>query len=153
MAHSPDQFRVFGTSAPLGRSSGNAAALISVVFWAAGFPAAGVLLEHWDTLFVLTARLGVVLALMLPIWASIEGSNAIFETPWLKGIVIGGIGFGSATYLLLYAQYLTDPVTVAIVVSATPIGATLIEVIFDGRKVERQFFVCLLYTSPSPRDS
>ena len=70
MAMSPDPVR--GTTIGLsgGRSSaltGNGLAVASMLTWAAGFPAAEILLQTWPPVALLLARLALFVVVMVPI--------------------------------------------------------------------------------------
>ena len=118
---------------------GNSFAVLSVLAWAAGFPAAELLLETWPPLTLITARLFLAVALLIPLWALIDGPGALRQAQWGRGQLVGGICFGAGTYLLLIAQSLTDPVTVALIASAAPVAATLIEVGQRSRRLNARF--------------
>ena len=62
-----------------------------------------------------------------------EGLTQVLNAPWFKGIKIGILGFGIGTNLLLFAQWFTDPVTVALLATLIPISAAILEV-WDGRR-------------------
>ena len=119
--------------------SGNALAVGSMILWAAGFPAAEILLQDWHPVVLISLRLLMAMAVLLPLWMFFDGVRTVIFAPWIKGVRIGFFGFGLATTLLLFAQWYTDPVTVALVASATPILATLIEVWECQRRLTRTF--------------
>jgi len=129
MALTPDP--AFGTAlAGPGRRDlfvGNWLAIFSMVIWAAGFPAAELLLDTWHPLTLTLARLAMSMAFLIPLWWMIEGPNAVLRANWGRGLWIGGLGFGLGMYLFLVAQWLTDPVTVALIASAAPITAAILE--------------------------
>ncbi len=140
MATSPEPIRM-GTS-PLRadpRLGGNALAIVSMLLWATAFPVAEVLLADWDPLFLITARFAIVMAFLIPLWVLAEGWRTVVHARWRRAIFVGGLGFGLGAYLLVLAQWLTDPVTVAIVIAATPIAATLIEIVLDGRRLHGRY--------------
>jgi len=119
--------------------TGNALASLSMLVWALSFPAAELLLESWDPIVLISVRFVLVVVLLVLLWAAIEGTGPILRARWLKGILIGGPGFGLAAYLLLLGQWMTDPVTVAIIVSFSPVAGVLLEVIADRRRLRTQF--------------
>ncbi len=121
--------------------SGNALGMVSMLFWAAGFPAAELLLDTWPPVALIAARLLMVLVLLLPLWLAIDGVHVLANASWRRGIWVGGIGFGFGTWLLLISQSLTDPVTVALIASAMPIAATLIELFYRVRRPSRLFLI------------
>lgn len=126
--------------------SGNALAVGSMVLWAAGFPAAEVLLETWHPVTLMLARLLTALALLLPLWLLVDGAEVIRRANWRKAFWIGFLGFGSGTNLILFAQWFTDPVTVALIATTTPIAAAAIEVYDRRRRIGRAFLLGLAAT-------
>lgn len=128
---------------PLG---GNAIAVASMITWAAGFPAAELLLETWSPTALITARLALVGLLMLPLWWLLDGGQAVRRAPWTRGLVIGGLAFGIGAWLMLVAQAFTDAVTVAIIASACPVAAVFCEMVLDGRRLSRAFAFGLVAT-------
>ncbi len=119
--------------------SGNVLAVGAMVLWAAGFPAAEVLLGVWHPIVLMFLRLSMALAVLVPLWILVDGRRAVMHARWGRGIWIGFIGFGSGTNLLLFAQWYTDPVTVALIAAATPICATIIEVVAGTRHLSARF--------------
>jgi len=126
--------------------AGNTLALISIFLFAAGFPAAEVLLDIWHPITLMFFRLILAVATLILLWALIEGVSSVFEAPWLKGIKIGLLGFGFGTNLLLFAQWFTDPITVALLATLIPISATILEV-WDGRRKLNSTFILGLIAS------
>ncbi|WP_240336773.1 DMT family transporter [Tropicibacter sp. Alg240-R139] len=142
MAYSPDPARI---SAPVAGSarqtiaSGNMLGVAAMMTWAAGFPAAEVLLQNWPSLTIITARLIMALCVLFPLWLLVEGPSRILNANWPRALVIGGFGFGVGTYLLLVAQAFTDPVTVALVASCAPLIGAILEVRAKSRRLNKQF--------------
>ncbi|CUH79323.1 DMT family transporter [Tropicibacter naphthalenivorans] len=126
--------------------SGNALAVASMLTWAAGFPAAELLLEDWPATSLIAARLGCAVAMLLPLWLLVDGPRAVLGARWGRGLLVGGVAFGLGTWLLLVAQDMTDAVTVAIILSASPIAAVLIEMLWDGRRLTRGFAIGIVAT-------
>ena len=126
--------------------AGNSLALISIFLFAAGFPAAEVLLETWHPVTLMFFRLVLAVSTLVMIWILLEGLSAVLKAPWLKGIKIGLLGFGLGTNLLLFAQWFTDPITVALLATLIPISATILEV-WDGRRKLNRKFVFGLFAS------
>jgi len=122
---------------------GNAFGVASMLTWAAGFPAAEILLESWPPLTLITARFMIAVAILVPVWLLVDGRAAVFGARWGRGTLMGGICFGFGAYLLLLAQVYTDPVTVALIASASPIAATLIELVTGQRRLRRNFILGL----------
>ena len=55
--------------------SGNGLAIGSMLLWAAGFPAAEILLDAWHPLALMTARLMLALAVLMPLWLLLDGGG------------------------------------------------------------------------------
>jgi len=125
-------------------ATGNAFGIAAMLTWAAGFPAAEILLDSWPPLALIAARFIMAVVILLPVWIALDGRAAVFGAKWGRGTLIGGICFGLGTYLLLLAQAYTDPVTVALIASTCPIAATLIEVATRERRLRRNFLFGLL---------
>ena len=106
--------------------------MIAIVLFAMGFPAAEVLLQSWGTISLITVRIVLACAFLLPIWWWIDGWQVMRAAPWLRGLVIGGIGFGTGTIALLVTQSMTDAVTAVLVAAMMPVAAVALEVLFDG---------------------
>ncbi len=127
-------------------ASGNAYAVLSMVAWAAGFPAAEMLLDTWDPLSLVLGRFVMAMALILPLWWLTGGPARSHGVLWARGIWVGGIGFGGGAWAILMSQWYTDPVTVAIIAAATPLGATLVAWWYDRRPLTRGFVLGLAAT-------
>ncbi len=141
MAMSPDPARGNTLSVSGGGNSalsGNGLAVASMLTWAAGFPAAEVLLQSWPPVALLAARLAVAVAVMLPIWFLIDGSDRVSRARWGHALFVGGM-LGAGMFLLILAQKMTDPVTVAIIASCAPLFATLIELATGTRRLRWNF--------------
>jgi drug/metabolite transporter (DMT)-like permease len=124
--------------------TGNVFGIGSMIVWAAGFPAAEILLDRWNPLALITARFIVALALLIPLWVILEGPQALARARWGKGTLVGALAFGMGAYLLLLAQWFTDPVTVAIIAASTPIAGTLLEMVRDKRRLRLPFIIGLV---------
>jgi len=129
-------------SVPSDALRGNLFAVASILLWAAGFPAAEVLLGIMDPLSLITLRFAVACAVMLPIWWVADGA-AVLRAPWIWGIAMGGLTFGAAAFMLLLGQDLTDAVTVAIVSASTPLVASFVEFAFGQRRFTPRLLIGL----------
>ena len=123
------------SKAPIGHGLG----ILSIFIFAAGFPAAEHLLQIWDPTFLITVRISLVVLAALVAWVLLEGAAAVCGANWRQGISIGFLGFGASTYLLLVGQYLSDPVTAALITTTLPVMGVALEVCFDGRRLTRRF--------------
>ncbi|WP_171101672.1 DMT family transporter [Ruegeria sp. HKCCD7255] len=142
MAISPNPARGSPFGAPSGRNaalSGNGLAVASMVTWAAGFPAAEILLQTWPPVALLIGRLALAVAVMFPIWLIIDGPRRVASARWGRAMIVGSFGFGASMFLMILAQKLTDPVTVAIIASCAPLMATLLELASGSRRLRWNF--------------
>ncbi len=147
MAMSPDPVRGTTLSMSGGRISalsGNGLAVASMLTWAAGFPAAEVLLQTWPPVALLAARLALAVVVMVPIWLLIDGPRRVLRARWGHAMLVGGLGIGIAMFLLIVAQKLTDPVTVAIIASCAPLMATVLELAAGTRRLRWNFALGVL---------
>ncbi len=130
----------FGASAVMS----NLICMASMVIWATGFPAAGLLLETWDPLMLIAARMALALIFLFPIWVVVDGFQAVRSANWPRGLMVGGIGFGGGAYMLLYGQSVSDAVTVTVVSAGMPAVAAVLEVALDGRRLRVPFVLGVL---------
>ena len=142
MAHSSGPIEAGLFPARSSAISGNLFAVASVLFWAIGFPAAEHLLGIMDPLTLITVRFAIACAVMLPIWWVADG-KAMLNAPWGWGIVMGGLTFGVATFLVLLAQDLTDAITVAVFSAAMPLLASIVEFAFGRRRFTGKLLIGL----------
>ncbi|WP_254445780.1 DMT family transporter [Ruegeria arenilitoris] len=146
MAMSPNPVRGNTISVSAGQNSalpGNGLAVASMLTWAAGFPAAEVLLQTWPPVALFVARLALAVAVMVPIWFLIDGRQRVLRARWRHALLVGGV-LGAGMFLIILAQKLTDPVTVAIIASCAPLFATLIELATGTRRLRWNFAVGVL---------
>ena len=106
----------------------------SMLVWAAGLPAADLLIPHVPAITLTAARMGLATMVLLPLWLMIDGRRAVLGAAWGTGLLIGAVTCLGAFGLIL-GQARSDAVTVAIVSAAMPIVGMGIEVVFDGRRI------------------
>ncbi len=146
MTTAPDPL---GGTAALPRAQvlgGNALGVASMVLWSAGFPAAEILLATWPPLTLIAARFVLALGLLIGLWLLLEGPAPLMRARWGAGLRVGSLCFGVGAWLLLIAQDLTDPVTVAIIASTCPLAATIIEVATGQRRLRANFILGLVFS-------
>lgn len=147
MAMSPDPARGTSFAVSDGRQTaftGNTLAVASMLTWAAGFPAAEVLLQSWSPVALFAARVGLAVLVMVPIWIWLDGPTRVLRARWGRALYVGALGFGGGMFLILLAQKLTDPVTVAIIASCAPLVATLLEMATGTRRLRWNFALGVL---------
>ncbi|MEW2918979.1 DMT family transporter [Ruegeria sp. ANG10] len=143
---SPDPVRGNALTVSGGRTSavsGNGLAVASMLTWAAGFPAAEVLLQSWPPVALFAARLVLAVAFLVPIWLLIDGPSRVLRARWGHALFVGGT-LGAGMFLIIVAQKLTDPVTVAIIASCAPLFATLLELATGTRRLRWNFALGLV---------
>lgn len=130
-----------GEARAMGVGAGNLLCMLSMLVWAAGFPAAELLLGRWDPFLLTAARFVLSAGALTGLWLALGGVSelraAALAGYWRKALWIGGAGFGLGALLLLTAQDMTDPVTVAVIATAMPIAGAGLEIALDGRRLTR----------------
>ena len=113
--------------------------VLSIIFYAMGFPAAEYLLDDWDVVSIIAARNLSAFVLIFFIWILYEGFQEVRVAKWIKGFWIGAIGFGIGSFFVLLLQSLTTPVIAALMVATMPVAAVTLEIFLDGRKMTKWF--------------
>ncbi|MDA7440930.1 DMT family transporter [Candidatus Pseudothioglobus singularis] len=113
--------------------------VLSIIFYAMGFPAAEYLLDDWDVVSIIAARNTSAFVLIFFIWILYEGFQEVRVAKWIKGFWIGAIGFGIGSFFVLLLQSLTTPVIAALMVATMPVAAVTLEIFLDGRKMTKWF--------------
>lgn len=147
MAMSPEPARGTAFAVSDGRQvafTGNTLAVASMLTWAAGFPAAEILLQSWPPMSLIAVRIGLAVLVLVPIWIILDGPARVRRARWGHAQFVGGLGIGMSMLLLLIAQKLTDPVTVAIIASCAPLIATLLELAAGTRRLRWNFALGLV---------
>ncbi|MBN8630397.1 MAG: DMT family transporter [Rhodobacterales bacterium] len=122
----------------------NLICLASMAIWAAGLPAASLILPHMPPVALAAARAAIAAAVLLPVWWMVDGKEQVLRANWLKGAWVGFITLGVASFFLIIALRYNDPVTVAIVSAAMPVVGTLLEILADHRPFTRALAVGLV---------
>lgn len=113
----------------------NLLCLTSMLVWAAGLPAAELLIGIIPPLPLTAMRMVLAAGALLPVWIAAEGAGVLRRAPWGRGIAIGSLMLGIAGVLLVVAQAASDPVTVAVISAAMPVLGIALETLLDGRRV------------------
>lgn len=117
------------------RLAANLICMASMVVWAAGLPAANLLIPHVPALPLAAMRTALAAAVLLPVWWLVEGGRVMRGAAWGRGVVVGGICLGLAAILLIVAQAATDAATVAVIAATAPVIGMLLEAALDGRRL------------------
>ncbi len=113
----------------------NLTCMLSMLVWAAGLPAADILIRPLQPLPLSAVRMAMAAAVLLPVWWLVDGAAAVRTAPWGKGMLIGGGAFGLGAFLIVLGQSLTDAVTVAVISATMPVIGIALECVLDGRKL------------------
>lgn len=121
----------------------NLICMASMLIWAAGLPAADLLIPLLPPEQLNALRMVMASAALLPFWIVMEGVGPALRVNWLKGIGVGSlIGFGA--FLLILGQARGGAVTAAVISASLPVVGMALEVAFDGRKVTPSLVLGLL---------
>lgn len=121
----------------------NLICLASMLTWAAGLPAAQLVIPLIPPVTLTALRAGMAAAVLIPLWILVEGWGPIRRAHWGKGIAVGGLCIGLGAVLLVIAQAKTDPVTVAVITATMPVVGIAIEVALEGRKLTMALLIGL----------
>ena len=113
----------------------NLICLGSMLTWAAGLPAAQLIIHLIPPVTLTALRASLAAAVLIPLWIGVEGWGPIRSANWGKGILVGGICIGLGAVLLVIAQAKTDPVTVAVITAIMPVIGITMEVALEGRRL------------------
>ena len=117
-----------------GLLAANALCSLSIVIWAAGLPAAGVVIPLLHPIDLNAARMTLAAIALLPIWLWWDGAAGLGRATWFAGLWVGAI-LAFATLCLIVGQSLAGPVTVAVVSASLPLIGMALEVVLDGRRL------------------
>lgn len=122
----------------------NLICLASMVIWAAGLPAADLIIPHMPPIALTAGRTMLAAAVLLPVWWALEGRSAMLQADWRTGAWVGFVTLGLASFFVVIALQLNDPVTVAIVSAVMPIVGILLEWVSDRRPFTRALAIGLV---------
>jgi drug/metabolite transporter (DMT)-like permease len=122
----------------------NLICLASMVIWAAGLPAADLIIPHMPPVALTAARALLATAVLLPVWWLIDGTSTILGANWRRGAWVGFVTLGLASFFVIIALQFNDPVTVAIVSAIMPVIGILLECVADHRPFTKALAVGLI---------
>ncbi|MFM7336571.1 MAG: DMT family transporter [Tabrizicola sp.] len=122
----------------------NLICLASMVIWAAGLPAADLIIPHMPPIALTACRALLATAVLLPIWWVMEGSGTVLGANWLRGAWVGFVTLGLASFFVIIALQFNDPVTVAIVSAIMPVMGIVLEWALDHRPFTRALAIGLV---------
>lgn len=115
-----------------------------MVTWAAGLPAADLIIPHMPPIALTACRAVLAAAVLLPVWWLVEGGKVVLGANWLRGAWVGFVTLGLASFFVIIALQFNDPVTVAIVSAIMPVIGILLECLADHRPFTRALAVGLV---------
>jgi drug/metabolite transporter (DMT)-like permease len=113
----------------------NMICVASMLVWAAGLPAADLIIPLIPPLPLTAMRTGLAALVLMLVWLAVEGITPIRRARWPLGILIGGICIALGAVLLVIGQAYTDAITVSIITASMPIIGIALEVLLDGRRI------------------
>ena len=122
---------------------GNLGCFFAMLMWSFTFPASEVLLETWGVMALIVIRTMLAVMTLMAIWVWIDGLAKVLSAPWVRGVTVGGVGFGIGAVLLLVGQKMSDPVAPAIAAAMMPIAGAAVEVIFDKRRLRLRLIIAI----------
>ena len=122
---------------------GNLGCFFAMLMWSFTFPASEVLLETWGVMALIVIRTMLAVMTLMVIWVWFDGLAKVLSAPWVRGITVGGVGFGIGAVLLLVGQKMSDPVTPAVAAAMMPIAGAAVEVIFDKRRLQLHLIIAI----------
>lgn len=121
----------------------NLICMASMLIWAAGLPAADLLIPLLIPEQLNALRMTLAGGFLVILWAALEGFGPLKRTNWLKGIAVGSL-IGLGAWLLIRGQALGGAVTAAVISSTLPVVGITLEVILDGRKITPALVIGLI---------
>ncbi|OYX21209.1 MAG: hypothetical protein B7Z04_03770 [Rhodobacterales bacterium 32-66-9] len=115
----------------------NLICLASMLVWAAGLPAASLIIPHMPPIALTAARTTLAASVLLPIWIMQDGLRTVRSANWAMGAWVGFVMLGLASFFVIIALQYNDPVTVAIVTAVMPVAGILLECVADKRPFTR----------------
>ncbi len=135
---------IVDTNPPVpGRLSANLVCMGSMLIWAAGLPAAGLLIPLMTGAQLNALRMGLAALALLPVWALLEGFAPMRRVNWPRGIAVGSL-IGLGAWFLIRGQMQGGAVTAAVISATLPVVGITLEVMLDGRKLTRALIVGLI---------
>ncbi|WP_135446862.1 DMT family transporter [Tabrizicola caldifontis] len=122
----------------------NLICLASMAIWAAGLPAANLIIPHMPPIALTAGRATLAALVLLPVWWLWEGRNTVLRADWRTGAWVGFVTLGLASFFVIIALQFNDPVTVAIVTAVMPVAGILLECLADRRPFTRALALGLL---------
>lgn len=131
------------TTQPTSLMTANLICMTSMLIWAAGLPAADLLIPLLPPEQLNALRMALAAATLVPVWALIEGWRPLARVNWAKGVAVGSL-IGLGAWLLILGQARGGAVTAAVISASLPVVGIALEVVLDGRKLTLALVLGLL---------
>ncbi len=115
-----------------------------MVVWAAGLPAASLIIPHMPPVALTAARTTLAALVLLPLWLAQDGAKEVRQANWLMGAWVGFVTLGLASFFVIIALKFNDPVTVAIVTAIMPVAGIVLECVADKRPFTKALAIGLV---------
>ena len=119
----------------------NSICAMAAILFAMGFPALDVLLIDWGFVSIAFIRNAMGFILIFFIWLIAEGYKGIIKAKWVRGVIIGALGFGTGSLLLVVTQVLTSTIVAGLAAALMPLAAISLEIVFDKRLLTTKFLI------------
>ena len=119
----------------------NSICAMAAILFAMGFPALDVLLIDWGFVSIAFIRNAMGFILIFFIWLLAEGYKGIIKAKWGRGVIIGALGFGTGSLLLVVTQVLTSTIVAGLAAALMPLAAISLEIVFDKRLLTTKFLI------------
>jgi drug/metabolite transporter (DMT)-like permease len=131
-------------SVPFNPATANLICVASMMVWAAGLPAADLIIPLIPPLPLTAMRTGLAALVLMIVWVALEGFDPVRRANWAQGIFVGGICIGLGAVFLVIGQAYTDAVTVSIITASMPLIGIGLEILLDGRQLSKALILGLL---------
>lgn len=132
--------RIDTPAPPQGLLAANLICMGSMLIWAAGLPAADLIIPLLPAEQLNALRMGLAALALLPFWLIFDGPGAVLRANWLRGIGVGCL-LGLGAWFLVLGQARTDAVTVAVISATLPVVGIALEVMLDRRRLTAALFL------------
>lgn len=119
---------------PRGLLAANLICMASMLIWAAGLPAAELVIPLLRSEQLAALRMLLASAALLPMWLLLDGAGVLRRARWKRGIAVGSL-LGLGAWCLILGQARGGTVTAAVISATMPIVGMALEVALDGRRV------------------
>lgn len=119
---------------PISLIAANLICMVSMMIWAAGLPAADVVIPLLPLEQLNALRMGLAAAALVPFWALTEGFGPLMAVNWRRGLAVGSL-IGLGAWFLIQGQARGGAVTAAVISASLPVVGIALEVALDGRKL------------------